>query len=159
MYGRSVINNIKNNQNDNNNGFDDNPPPAFSWNNNSNNNHLDYENQAPSENNNNMNNSNQNNSNNFPQYSIPGILQFIQAEWSRFELERAQWKVEKAELTAQVAFLQGEQKGQQNLKRDLIRRIKMLEFALKQERQRYYKLKTGENLDLGENDSVKNSVN
>merc|ERR1711976_184759 len=68
-------------------------------------------------------------------------------------------KVEKAELTAQVAFLQGEQKGQQNLKRDLIRRIKMLEFALKQERQRYYKLKTGENLDLGENDSAKNSVN
>merc|ERR1712127_179428 len=103
-----------------------------------------------------MNNSG-NNQNNFSQYSIPGILQFIQAEWSRFELERAQWKVEKAELTAQVAFLQGEQKGQQNLRRDLIRRIKMLEFALKQERQRYFQLKTGENLDLGDGGSQGNS--
>jgi len=33
-----------------------------------------------------------------------------------------------------VAFLQGERKGQENLKQDLVRRIKMLEFALKQER-------------------------
>lgn len=35
---------------------------------------------------------------------------------------------------AQVAFLQGERKGQENLKTDLVRRIKMLEYALKQER-------------------------
>ena len=35
---------------------------------------------------------------------------------------------------ARIAFLQGERKGQENLKRDLIRRIKMLEYALKQER-------------------------
>lgn len=35
---------------------------------------------------------------------------------------------------AQIAFLQGERKGQENLKKDLVRRIKMLEFALKQER-------------------------
>lgn len=35
---------------------------------------------------------------------------------------------------AKIAFLQGERKGQENLKRDLLRRIKMLEYALKQER-------------------------
>jgi striatin 1/3/4 len=35
---------------------------------------------------------------------------------------------------AKIAFLQGERKGQENLKHDLIRRIKMLEYALKQER-------------------------
>lgn len=35
---------------------------------------------------------------------------------------------------ARIAFLQGERKGQENLKQDLVRRIKMLEFALKQER-------------------------
>lgn len=33
-----------------------------------------------------------------------------------------------------MAFLQGERKGQENLKTDLVRRIKMLEYALKQER-------------------------
>ena len=31
-------------------------------------------------------------------YSIPGILHFLQHEWSRFEMERSQWEVEKAEL-------------------------------------------------------------
>lgn len=37
-------------------------------------------------------------------------------------------------LQAQIAFLQGERRGQENLKKDLVRRIKMLEYALKQER-------------------------
>ena len=39
-----------------------------------------------------------------------------------------------AALQAQIAFLQGERRGQENLKKDLVRRIKMLEYALKQER-------------------------
>lgn len=77
------------------------------------------------------------------QYSIPGILHFIQHEWARFEMERSQWEVEKAELQARIAFLQGERKGQENLKNDLVRRIKMLEYALKQERAKYAKLKYG----------------
>ena len=54
-------------------------------------------------------------------YTLPGILHFLQHEWSRFELERAQWEAEKAELQARIAFLQGERRGQENLKRDLIR--------------------------------------
>lgn len=37
-------------------------------------------------------------------------------------------------LQAQIAFLQGERRGQENLKKDLVRRIKMLEYVLKQER-------------------------
>ncbi|XP_071159599.1 striatin-3-like isoform X8 [Mytilus edulis] len=78
-----------------------------------------------------------------PQYSMPGILHFLQTEWSRFEMERSQWEVERAELQARIAFLQGERKGQENLKQDLVRRIKMLEYALKQERSKYHKLKYG----------------
>lgn len=76
-------------------------------------------------------------------YTIPGILHFIQHEWARFEMDRAHWDVEKAELQARIAFLQGERKGQENLKHDLIRRIKMLEYALKQERAKYHRLKYG----------------
>ncbi|XP_048378591.1 striatin-3-like isoform X3 [Stegostoma tigrinum] len=76
-------------------------------------------------------------------YTVPGILHFIQHEWSRFEMEKARWEAEKAELQARVAFLQGERKGQENLKKDLVRRIKMLEYALKQERTKYHKLKYG----------------
>nr|XP_019924461.1 striatin-3 isoform X10 [Crassostrea gigas] len=82
-----------------------------------------------------------------PQYSMPGILHFLQTEWARFEMERSQWEVERAELQARIAFLQGERKGQENLKQDLVRRIKMLEFALKQERAKYHKLKYGTELN------------
>ncbi|KAJ8002223.1 hypothetical protein DPEC_G00177660 [Dallia pectoralis] len=84
------------------------------------------------------------------QYHIPGILHFLQHEWARMEVERAQWEVERAELQAQIAFLQGERKGQENLKKDLVRRIKMLEYALKQERAKYHKLKYGTELNQGD---------
>jgi Striatin family len=38
------------------------------------------------------------------QYSIPGILHFIQHEWAKFELERSQWEVERAELQVICSF-------------------------------------------------------
>ncbi|KAL0266514.1 UNVERIFIED_CONTAM: hypothetical protein PYX00_009027 [Menopon gallinae] len=92
------------------------------------------------------------------QYSIPGILHFIQHEWAKFEMERSQWEVDRAELQARIAFLQGERKGQENLKHDLIRRIKMLEYALKQERAKFHKLKYGTDLqqtDVKDNGDMK----
>ncbi|KAM3656380.1 LOW QUALITY PROTEIN: striatin-4 [Ammospiza maritima maritima] len=82
--------------------------------------------------------------------SLPGILHFIQHEWARFEAEKGRWEAERAELQAQVAFLQGERQGQESLKLDLVRRIRMLEFALKQERSKYHKLKFGTEAAPGE---------
>ena len=81
-----------------------------------------------------------------PNYTLPGVLHFIKHEWSRFEVERANWDVERTELQAKIAFLQGERRGQENLKRDLVRRIKMLEYALKQERSKNYELMYGKKL-------------
>ena len=86
-----------------------------------------------------------------PAYTVPGILHYLQHEWTRFEVERQQWETERAEFQvttekqrpsvlshiyfkARIAFLQGERQGQENLKNALVRRIKMLEYALKQER-------------------------
>uniref|UniRef100_A0A8C5TC26 Striatin 3 n=1 Tax=Malurus cyaneus samueli TaxID=2593467 RepID=A0A8C5TC26_9PASS len=64
------------------------------------------------------------------------------------------WFIFSAELLstrlARIAFLQGERKGQENLKKDLVRRIKMLEYALKQERAKYHKLKYGTELNQGD---------
>ncbi|KAI3422617.1 hypothetical protein GPALN_013117 [Globodera pallida] len=73
-------------------------------------------------------------------FSIPGVLHFLQQEWSRYELERAQWEIERSELKARLSFLIGERKSQENLKHDLVRRIKMLEYALKQERAKFQQL-------------------
>ena len=40
-------------------------------------------------------------------YTIPGILHFIQHEWARFEMDRAHWDVEKAELQVNLNRLSG----------------------------------------------------
>lgn len=82
--------------------------------------------------------------------TLPGILHFIQFEWGRFQAEKCRWEAERDELRAQVAFLQGERKGQENMKQDLVRRIKMLEYALKQERAKHQKLKTGNDQSPGD---------
>lgn len=76
-------------------------------------------------------------------YTIPGVLHYIQHEFTRFEIERSQWDVDRAELQAKIAVLLGERKGQESLKSDLIRRIKMLEYALVQERAKTHRLKYG----------------
>ncbi len=44
-----------------------------------------------------VNEQNENN-NQRPPYSMPGILHFIQHEWAKFEMERSQWEVHRAEL-------------------------------------------------------------
>jgi len=66
-------------------------------------------------------------------YSLTGIIQFLQNEWTKIEIKTVQWEVERAEFQAKINYLQGERKCQESLKCDLIRRIKMLEYALKQE--------------------------
>ncbi|KAJ3216700.1 hypothetical protein HDU67_009132 [Dinochytrium kinnereticum] len=71
---------------------------------------------------------------NLNHYSLPGVLHFLQLEWRRFERERNEWEIERADLKAKLSFLEGERRGMENLKTDLLRRVKMLEFALRQER-------------------------
>lgn len=48
-------------------------------------------------------NNKQNDDNPKSHYSIPGILHFIQHEWARFELERSQWDVDRAELQVSLS--------------------------------------------------------
>lgn len=80
-------------------------------------------------------------------YSLPGALCFLQRQWAAFERERDQWDSERSELQSQIAFLQGERRGQENLRKDLQRRIRMLEFSLRQERARFHRLKYGSDLN------------
>ena len=44
-------------------------------------------------------------------YTIPGILHFIKHEWSRFEKERANWEVERAELQVRLSSLYNTPEG------------------------------------------------
>lgn len=69
-----------------------------------------------------------------PEYTLSGVLHFLQSEWRRYERDRNSWSIERAELRARIALLEGERRGVENVKNDLLRRIKMLEYALRQER-------------------------
>ncbi|CDI97437.1 striatin [Echinococcus multilocularis] len=93
-------------------------------------------------------------------YSIYGILNFLQSEWTKMSIERSRWEFERAELQARITVLQNEKIGGENLKGDLVRRIKMLEYALQQERFKNYSLKnTNEsNTDNGYKDSQEGSA-
>ncbi|OAF67018.1 hypothetical protein A3Q56_05255 [Intoshia linei] len=70
-------------------------------------------------------------------FSMPSVLHFIETEWSRYEIEKAQWEIERTDYKAKLAFLKGERDGQINFKNDLIRRIKMLELTIRHERMKY----------------------
>ncbi|WFD44537.1 1,2-dihydroxy-3-keto-5-methylthiopentene dioxygenase [Malassezia psittaci] len=69
-----------------------------------------------------------------PEYTLAGVLHFLQSEWRRYERDRNAWAIERAELRARIALLEGERRGVENVKNDFLRRIKMLEYALRQER-------------------------
>lgn len=71
------------------------------------------------------------------EYSLAGILHHLQSEWRRYEKDRNEWEIERAEMRARIALLEGERRGVENLKTDLMRRVKMLEYALRQERSKY----------------------
>eukprot|EP01135_Chromosphaera_perkinsii_P012233 Nk52_evm4s2622 gene=Nk52_evmTU4s2622 len=67
--------------------------------------------------------------------TVPGVLNFLQTEWSCFERERGRWEVERAQLKSKIVSLEGEKTTMSNLQKDLVRRIRMLELALKRERE------------------------
>ncbi|KAI9265949.1 WD40-repeat-containing domain protein [Sporodiniella umbellata] len=73
------------------------------------------------------------------EYTLPGVLYYLQAEWRKFEREKNEWTIERAELKARIALLEGERRGIENSKLILMKRVKMLEYALRQERKMYTK--------------------
>jgi striatin 1/3/4 len=87
-------------------------------------------------------------------FTLSSVLHFLQTEWRRYERDRNEWEIERAEmrvsyftckpsrcrrvshslLKARIALLEGERRSFENVKLDLMRRIKMLEYALRMER-------------------------
>ncbi|CDO69008.1 hypothetical protein BN946_scf184834.g15 [Trametes cinnabarina] len=67
-------------------------------------------------------------------YTLSNVLHYLQTEWRRYERDRNEWEIERAEMRARIALLEGERRSFDNVKLDLMRRIKMLEYALRVER-------------------------
>ncbi|KAJ9065436.1 1,2-dihydroxy-3-keto-5-methylthiopentene dioxygenase [Entomophthora muscae] len=76
-------------------------------------------------------------SNEAPEYTLAGVLRFLQTEWRNAEREKNEWEIERAELQSKLAILEGEKRANERTNVDLLRRIKMLEFSLRQEREKF----------------------
>eukprot|EP01134_Creolimax_fragrantissima_P006427 CFRG6427T1 len=66
-------------------------------------------------------------------FTMPGVLSYLQSQWIVHEREKAHWVVERASYKSRLTQLEGEKKASDRIKHDLVRRIKMLEHALKRE--------------------------
>ncbi|KAF8305334.1 WD40 repeat-like protein [Clavulina sp. PMI_390] len=67
-------------------------------------------------------------------WTLSSVLHYLQSEWRRYERDRNEWEIERAESRARIALLEGERRSFENVKSDFMRRIKMLEYALRVER-------------------------
>ena len=54
--------------------------------------------------------------------------------------KETEWLFEKSQMRTKITQLEGQLKAQENINEDLIRRIKMLEFCLREERIKYARL-------------------
>ena len=61
-------------------------------------------------------------------------MRFLQTEWHKHERDRNNWEIERAEMKARIAKLEGEDRAEKRLHQVHLARIKILERALKKER-------------------------
>ncbi|KAG5519031.1 hypothetical protein PMAC_002562 [Pneumocystis sp. 'macacae'] len=68
------------------------------------------------------------------EYTLQGVIHFLQAEAHRYQRDRNNWEIEYAEMKTRIATLEGERKSLNKLKDLHLKRIKMLENSLEKER-------------------------
>lgn len=69
-----------------------------------------------------------------PTITLPQVLHYLQSTHRNHLSLQNSWEIERAELRARVALLEGEKRSWEQAKTDLARRVRMLEWALKMER-------------------------
>ncbi|ODQ66273.1 Striatin-domain-containing protein [Nadsonia fulvescens var. elongata DSM 6958] len=67
-------------------------------------------------------------------YTLPGIMKYLQSEWQRNERDRIQWELERAEMKTRIARLEGENRAFHLLVTDHVKQIKILESSLHTQR-------------------------
>ena len=63
-------------------------------------------------------------------------MRFLQTEWHRHERDRNAWEIERAEMKARIAKMEGENRSSKKMQESLSKHIHMLEQALKREREK-----------------------
>ncbi|KAG9970710.1 hypothetical protein KCU72_g24584, partial [Aureobasidium melanogenum] len=70
------------------------------------------------------------------EYTLQGVMRFLQIEWHNHERARNAWDIERAEMKAKIAKHEGECRHAKRINEQLERQVRMLESALKQERRK-----------------------
>lgn len=80
------------------------------------------------------------------EYTLQGVMRFLQLEWHNHERARNAWDIERAEMKAKIAKQEGEVRSAKRLNDVLNKQIRMLEQALKNERAKSKAVAAGENV-------------
>jgi len=75
-------------------------------------------------------------------------MRFLQSEWHRHERDRNAWEIERAEMKSRIGRLEGESRTTKRLHESLGKHVKILEIALKREREKVKALTKGESVDV-----------
>lgn len=67
-------------------------------------------------------------------YSLPGVMRYLQNEWQRNERDRIQWDLERAEMKARIAKLEGEKRGLQLIIEEHAKKVAILESRIQADR-------------------------
>ncbi|EXJ93930.1 hypothetical protein A1O1_02323 [Capronia coronata CBS 617.96] len=74
-------------------------------------------------------------------------MRFLQTEWHRHERDRNAWEIEREEMKNRIAILEGETRTSKGLRTSLEKHVKLLEIALRKEREKARSLAKGEAVD------------
>lgn len=74
-------------------------------------------------------------------------MRFLQTEWHRHERDRNAWEIERAEMKSRIGRLEGDLRTSKRLHESLGKHVKMLEIALKKERETVRSLRNGEKVE------------
>lgn len=69
-------------------------------------------------------------------------MRFLQTEWHRHERDRNAWQIERAEMKSRIGKLEGDGRTSKRLQESLGKHVKILENALKREREKLRSLST-----------------
>lgn len=70
------------------------------------------------------------------EYTLQGVMRFLQTEWHRHERERNAWQIERAEMKSRIGKLEGDGRTNKRLRESMDKHIRLLEHALKKEREK-----------------------
>lgn len=73
-------------------------------------------------------------------------MRFLQVEWHKHERDRNSWEIERAEMKARIAKLEGDKHREKRMAEVYYNRIKLLEAAIKKERTARLASEAGESL-------------